>query len=98
VSGSFEYDAVGRRRLRTVGSNAGTGVLSYLTDILGSPIALADGSGAVQTVYAYEAFGTVTTTGATSGDPLNHSMTFTHDSEARRETGVTTGPTSRKLE
>jgi RHS repeat-associated protein len=105
VSGSFEYDAVGRRRLRTVGGNAkqylydglnpvqelasGTpvanlltglgideyftrtdsaGVLNYLTDVLGSSIALADGSGAVQTEHTYEPFGSVTTSGASTGN------------------------------
>jgi RHS repeat-associated protein len=105
VSGSFEYDAVGRRRLRTVGSNAkqylydglnpvqelasGTpvanlltglgideyftrtdsaGVLNYLTDALGSSIALADGTGAVQTEHTYEPFGSVSTSGASTGN------------------------------
>ena len=44
------------------------GVRSYLTDVLGSSVALADGSGTLQTEYAYEAFGRATTSGATSSN------------------------------
>ena len=107
VTASFEYDALGRRGVRTVGSAAkqylydgqnpvqelvsntpvanlltglgmdeyftrtdATGTFSYLTDILGSSIALADGSGSVQTEYSYEPFGLVSTSGATTGNTL----------------------------
>jgi RHS repeat-associated protein len=105
VSASFAYDGTGRRRLRTVGTDAkqylydglnpvqelvsgtpvanlltglgideyftrtdGAGVLNYLTDALGSSIALADGSGGVQTEHTYEPFGSVSTSGASTGN------------------------------
>ena len=105
VSASFEYDGLGRRRSRTVGSNAkqylydgvnpvqeliagtavanlllgfgvdeyftrsdASGTTNYLTDALGSSIALANGSGSVQTEYTYEPFGSVTTSGSTTGN------------------------------
>lgn len=107
VTASFDYDALGRRRLRTVGSAVkqylydgenpvqelvsntpvanlltgfgideyftrtdATGTFSYLTDILGSSIALADGSGSVQTEYSYEPFGLVSTSGSTTANTL----------------------------
>jgi RHS repeat-associated protein len=41
-----------------------SGTLSYLTDMLGSTVALADSSGAVDTTYAYDPFGNVTVNGA----------------------------------
>jgi RHS repeat-associated protein len=44
------------------------GVRNYLTDALGSSVALADGSGAVQTEYSYEPFGTATTSGTSSAN------------------------------
>jgi RHS repeat-associated protein len=40
------------------------GVRNYLTDALGSSVALADGSGAIQTEYTYEPFGSTTMSGA----------------------------------
>jgi RHS repeat-associated protein len=40
------------------------GVRNYLTDALGSSVALADGSGSVQTEYSYEPFGATTTSGS----------------------------------
>jgi len=42
--------------------------VSPLTDVLGSVLALTDSSGAIQTQYSYEPFGTSTTTGPTSGN------------------------------
>jgi RHS repeat-associated protein len=105
VGGSFDYDAIGRRRLRTVGSDAkqylydganpvqeltsGTpvanlltglgideyftrtdsaGVLNYLTDVFGSAVGLADSFGTVQAEYTYEPFGSVTASGAPTGN------------------------------
>jgi RHS repeat-associated protein len=44
------------------------GVRNYLTDVLGSSLALTDGSGTVQTEYTYEAFGNVATNGASTGN------------------------------
>ncbi len=41
-----------------------SGALSYLTDMLGSTLALADSSGALDTTYTYEPFGSVTVNGA----------------------------------
>jgi RHS repeat-associated protein len=49
------------------------GVRNYLTDVLGSSVALADGSGSVQTEYSYEPFAGTTTSGAST----NNSQTFT---------------------
>ncbi len=42
------------------------GARDLLTDALGSTLALADGSGTVQTSYTYEPFGATTTTGSAS--------------------------------
>jgi RHS repeat-associated protein len=103
VNGSFAYDAVGRRRSKTIASTTtqflydglnpvqelasgtptanlltgleldefftrtdGAGVRNYLTDALGSSVALLDGSGTVQTEYTYEPFGATTVTGAST--------------------------------
>ena len=41
-----------------------SGTLSYLTDMLGSTVALADSSGTLDTTYAYDPFGNVTVNGA----------------------------------
>jgi RHS repeat-associated protein len=49
------------------------GVRNYLTDALGSTLALTDGSGTVQTSYTYEPFGKV----ATSGGATSNSFAFT---------------------
>jgi RHS repeat-associated protein len=43
-----------------------SGADDYLTDALGSTLALADASGAVQTSYTYEPFGNTTVSGASS--------------------------------
>ncbi len=45
-----------------------SGTLSYLTDMLGSTMALADSSGALDTNYTYEPFGATTVNGS-SGNP-----------------------------
>jgi len=42
------------------------GVRNFLTDVLGSTVALADGTGSIQTQYTYEAFGESTSTGSAS--------------------------------
>ncbi len=110
VNATFAYDAVGRRRAKTVAGTttqfvydvfnpvqelaAGTptanlltglsideyfgrtdsvGVRNFLTDALGSSVALADGSGTIQTEYTYEPFGATTTSGAST----NSSFAFT---------------------
>jgi RHS repeat-associated protein len=107
VSASFAYDALGRRREKTIGSTTtsfvydglnpvqelsggsvvanllvglgideyftrtdATGVKNYATDALGSSVALADGSGALQAQYTYEPFGGTTVTGTPSGNRL----------------------------
>ena len=44
------------------------GVRNYLTDALGSSVALADGSGTVQTEYTYEPFGAIVSTGSGSAN------------------------------
>ena len=43
---------------------------NYLTDALGSSVALTDGSGVVQTEYTYEPSGGTTTSGAATGNTL----------------------------
>jgi RHS repeat-associated protein len=43
---------------------------TYLTDALGSSVALADGSGTVQTEYTYEPFGGTMTSGASTSNSL----------------------------
>jgi RHS repeat-associated protein len=46
------------------------GVRNYLTDALGSSLALTDGSGVVQTEYTYEPFGGTVASGAATGNTL----------------------------
>lgn len=48
----------------------GSTVRHYVTDALGSVMALTDDSGAVKTTYVYDAFGNVTITGETSDNPF----------------------------
>jgi RHS repeat-associated protein len=48
------------------------GARSFLTDALGSSVALADNSGAVQTQYTYEPFGKTTATGATNTNTFQY--------------------------
>jgi RHS repeat-associated protein len=101
VAGTFAYDALGRRRMKTIAGTMmsflhdglnpvqeqgqatvtnlltggidefftrtdATGMQTYFTDALGSTVAMADGSGAIQATYAYEAFGATTVTGTTA--------------------------------
>ncbi len=49
-----------------------TGTDSYLTDALGSTIALASSTGTVQTNYTYDPFGQATTTGTASSNPYQY--------------------------
>jgi RHS repeat-associated protein len=46
------------------------GVSDFLTDALGTTVALADSSGAIQTSYTYEPFGNTTVSGASSTNPF----------------------------
>ncbi len=48
------------------------GLRAYLTDALGSTIALTDSAGAVQTQYTYEPFGATTSTGGISTNPIQY--------------------------
>ena len=107
VNGSFAYDAVGRRRSKTIGGTTtqflydggntiqelsggspvanllgglhvdesftrtdAAGARHYLTDALGSSVALVDGSAAVQTEYTYQPFGDTTTSGAATSNSI----------------------------
>ena len=45
------------------------GARNYMTDILGSTLALTDSSGSTQTSYTYDPFGNTTLTGASSSNP-----------------------------
>jgi RHS repeat-associated protein len=45
-----------------------SGARSFLTDILGSTLALTDSSGTIQTQYTYEPFGNATVSGAANGN------------------------------
>jgi RHS repeat-associated protein len=56
---------------RFVRSNA-TETRQFLVDALGSSLALADGAGALQTTYTYEAFGATTVTGAGTTNPYGY--------------------------
>jgi RHS repeat-associated protein len=47
----------------------GAGTEALLADALGSTVALSDGSGAVQTEYSYDPYGTPTASGASSANP-----------------------------
>lgn len=49
-----------------------TGTKSFLTDHLGSTVALSDSSGIVQTEYTYESFGKTAVTGATSSNSYQY--------------------------
>ncbi len=49
------------------------GTMSYLTDMLGSTIPLADSSGAITTQYSYDPFGNTTVSGS-STNPLQFTM------------------------
>jgi len=48
------------------------GARSFLTDDLGSTLALTDSAGVIQSDYTYEPFGKVTTTGAVSTNPFQY--------------------------
>jgi RHS repeat-associated protein len=48
----------------------GAAASSYLTDALGSSTALADGAGTIETEYTYEPFGSMTLSGASTGNAL----------------------------
>ncbi len=48
------------------------GTRAFLTDALGSTVALTDPAGAVQTQYTYEGFGATTTSGPTSTNPFQY--------------------------
>jgi RHS repeat-associated protein len=54
------------------GRSEASGTTSPLVDSLGSPIAVADSSGAVQTEYSYEPFGGTSTTGTASTNPSQY--------------------------
>jgi RHS repeat-associated protein len=49
-----------------------TATRTYLTDNLGSALALTDNAGAIQTSYAYEPYGKATPSGATSSNTLQY--------------------------
>lgn len=44
----------------------------YLQDALGSTIGLTDGTGAIQTTYAYDPYGNVTASGAANDNPYQY--------------------------
>jgi RHS repeat-associated protein len=50
----------------------GSGTRAVLSDVLGSTVALVDGSGAVQTQYTYEPFGATSTSGVVSTNPSQY--------------------------
>ncbi len=53
---------------QTFSRTDGSGTSSFLTDALGSTVALADSSGTVQTSYTYDPFGNPSSTGASSSN------------------------------
>jgi RHS repeat-associated protein len=86
VSGSFVYDGTNIAQEQVAGSpvaNRLSGATDealtrhdaaadsvYLTDAIGSTVALADGSGSITTNYAYDPFGSTVTTGAPTTNPI----------------------------
>lgn len=48
------------------------GASTFLTDTLGSTVALADGTGAVRTQYTFEPFGATTASGATTSNSVQY--------------------------
>lgn len=50
-----------------------SGISSFLPDLLGSTLALADSSGVLQTLYSYEPFGNTTTAGGSSSNLFQYS-------------------------
>jgi RHS repeat-associated protein len=50
----------------------GATIRHYVTDALGSTVALTDDSGAVKTTYTYDAYGNATATGETSDNPFQY--------------------------
>jgi RHS repeat-associated protein len=48
------------------------GTRNFLTDALGSAIALADSAGTIQTEYTYDAFGKMTFTGSSNSNPYQY--------------------------
>jgi RHS repeat-associated protein len=55
-----------------LGRTTGSGTGYFLSEALGSTVALADGSGSVATEYSYEPFGTATVSGTSSGNELGY--------------------------
>jgi RHS repeat-associated protein len=110
ATGTFAYDALGRRRSKVGSGNTtrfmydrlnivqelagsgtptanwltapridesftrsdGAGTSTILTDAIGSTIALADVSAAIQTSYTYEPFGQASVSGTTSGNAVQY--------------------------
>jgi RHS repeat-associated protein len=56
----------------TFTATTGAGSQNYMTDIVGSTVALASSAGAIQTGYSYDAYGNVTSTGSTSSNKLQY--------------------------
>jgi hypothetical protein len=80
------YDASGRQTSMTVPNQStvtygiderfsrsdGTGTTHYLTDALGSTLALAAASGCLQTPYTYEPFGATTQSGTGTANAVRY--------------------------
>jgi len=60
------------RRSRFPGSVLSFLTGNFLTDILGSPVALTDNAGVVQTEYTYEPFGKTTFNGPSNTNPYQY--------------------------
>lgn len=58
-------------RTPATGTNAGT-ASTYLTDALGSTVALVNAAGAVQTTYGYDAYGGTSVTGTANDSPYQY--------------------------
>lgn len=56
----------------TFSATNSVGTLNYLTDILGSTVALANNGGTIQTGYTYDSYGNATTTGSSSSNVLQY--------------------------
>lgn len=60
---------------------------NFLTDALGSPLAVTDNSGVVQTEYTYEPFGKTTFTGSSNSNPYHELLPVEKNPMGRITTG-----------
>jgi RHS repeat-associated protein len=72
IEGSTADLLTGLRADQLFSRTSGGGTASYLTNLLDSTIALADGSGEIDTTYTYDPFGTTSEAGEASDNPFQY--------------------------